>query len=93
MPEKKPVVITIGGVELTIPPEAKVKDIAAAAGVTIPRLTIDAATCKGCQLCLKGCESGAISGEKKTPHVIDQDKCVQCGECLARCKTGSVVPA
>jgi len=93
MAEKKPVVIKIGDVELTIPPEAKVKDIAAAAGVTIPRLKIDATTCKGCQLCLKGCESGAISGEKKEPHAIDQDKCVQCGECLARCKTGSVVPA
>lgn len=93
MAEKKPVVIKIGDVELTIPPETKVKDIAAAAGVAIPRLAIDVATCKGCQLCLKGCESGAISGEKKIAHVIDQEKCVQCGECLARCKTGSVVPA
>jgi len=47
----------------------------------------------GCTLCAKACENSAIIGEKKEPHVIDQEKCVQCGECLAKCKTGSIVPA
>jgi Fe-S-cluster-containing hydrogenase component 2 len=33
----------------------------------------------------------AISGEKKQPHVIDQDICIRCGICMQVCKFDAVV--
>jgi NADH-quinone oxidoreductase subunit F len=42
--------------------------------------------CKGCGKCLKSCPAGAITGEKKMPHVIDAAKCIKCGSCLMGCK-------
>jgi ferredoxin len=41
--------------------------------------------CIGCGSCRKVCASGAISGEPKSPHVIDQAKCSTCGACHAAC--------
>lgn len=46
--------------------------------------------CKGCLLCLKACPQGAISGEKKQRHVIDQEKCIKCGACKDVCKFDAV---
>jgi NADH:ubiquinone oxidoreductase subunit F (NADH-binding)/Pyruvate/2-oxoacid:ferredoxin oxidoreductase delta subunit len=41
--------------------------------------------CSGCRLCLKNCPVGAIAGELKHIHVIDQSKCTKCGVCLEVC--------
>lgn len=46
--------------------------------------------CKGCTLCSKKCPVGAITGEVKGQHVIDQNKCVKCGRCLESCKFGAI---
>ncbi|MCP4665609.1 MAG: 4Fe-4S dicluster domain-containing protein, partial [Deltaproteobacteria bacterium] len=46
---------------------------------------ISAEKCVGCRICLKSCPTGAISGEKKEPHVVDQSKCVKCGVCFEKC--------
>ena len=46
--------------------------------------------CKGCTLCSKKCPVGAISGEVKGQHVIDQTKCIKCGKCLETCKFGAI---
>jgi len=46
--------------------------------------------CTACGLCLKACESGAISGEKKKPHQIDQNKCMKCSKCITVCRQGAV---
>lgn len=89
----KEVIVKLGGHEFVVPPGAKVKDVAAENGIEIPKLTINPDSCKGCQMCIKVCETGAISGEKKSPHTLDQEKCIQCGECLAKCKLGSIIPA
>jgi NADH:ubiquinone oxidoreductase subunit F (NADH-binding)/(2Fe-2S) ferredoxin len=41
--------------------------------------------CKACLICLRECPVGAIKGEKKQVHVIDQDKCNRCGVCITVC--------
>ena len=46
--------------------------------------------CPGCGLCLRNCPQGAISGEKKEPHVIDQDTCIRCGVCYDVCKLDAI---
>lgn len=46
--------------------------------------------CKGCTLCSKKCPVGAISGEVKGQHVIDQTKCIKCGKCMENCKFGAI---
>jgi NADH-quinone oxidoreductase subunit F len=51
---------------------------------------INAARCKGCRLCVKACPAGAITGEKKQPHVIDEALCIKCGACATACKFGAV---
>ena len=34
----------------------------------------------------QNCPVGAISGELKKPHVIDQEKCIKCGVCKEKCR-------
>ncbi len=51
---------------------------------------IDAAKCKGCTACARKCAVGAIKGEKKQPHTIDQELCIKCGVCAEICKFDAV---
>jgi len=52
--------------------------------------TINTSSCRGCTLCMKSCPVGAITGEVKKPHVIDNNKCIKCGKCEAVCKFEAV---
>jgi ferredoxin len=46
---------------------------------------IDPDKCVGCLLCLKNCPVGAIRGEFKKTHTVDQPLCVKCGACFEVC--------
>jgi len=41
--------------------------------------------CQGCRICLRNCPSGAIKGDKRLVHVVDQSMCTKCGNCLDVC--------
>lgn len=47
--------------------------------------------CKGCGLCAKNCPTEAISGELKTPYLIDPEACIKCGTCKAKCPFDAIV--
>ena len=47
--------------------------------------------CIGCTACVRVCPTGAISGERKQPHVIDDAKCIKCGACEEKCKFGAII--
>ena len=51
---------------------------------------VDWGLCTGCGACLSVCPVDAISGEKKMPHQLDQDKCVKCRACYEACKFEAV---
>ena len=72
---------------------AHVVDKKCPAGVCKDLVTysIDPEKCKGCSLCSRKCPVGAISGEIKSPFVIDTTKGIKCGVCADTCKFGAVV--
>lgn len=73
--------------------EAHIRDKKCPAGVcqALLQIIIQAETCKGCGLCIKVCPTDAISGERKSPHVIDQSKCIKCGACIEKCPFKAIV--
>jgi len=73
--------------------EAHIKEHRCPAGVCKALITyrIDPEKCKACLLCNKNCPQEAISGEKKRPQKIAQDKCIKCGVCRDVCKFEAVM--
>jgi NADP-reducing hydrogenase subunit HndC len=47
-------------------------------------------TCTGCTLCFRNCPVGAITGERRAPHYIDQSLCIKCGVCFEKCKFDAI---
>ncbi|MGD1995900.1 MAG: NADH-quinone oxidoreductase subunit NuoF [Anaerolineae bacterium] len=73
--------------------EAHIHDNRCPAGVckALITYTIDAEKCTGCTACARQCPQETISGEKKEPHLIDQDLCVKCGVCMDTCRFDAVM--
>ncbi len=46
--------------------------------------------CTGCTLCFRNCPVGAITGERRQPHYIDQTICIKCGVCYEKCKFNAI---
>jgi len=68
--------------------EAHVNDGKCPAGQckALLRYQIQAEMCTGCTLCFRNCPVGAITGERKAPHHINQALCIKCGICHDKCK-------
>ena len=47
--------------------------------------------CKGCTKCARTCPVGAIEGEVKKVHQINQAKCIKCEACLKGCPFHAIV--
>lgn len=67
--------------------ESHIREHRCAAGVcrSLTEFYVDPEKCNGCGLCEKNCPVNAINGEKKEPHIINQETCIRCGDCYNRC--------
>ncbi|MGQ8338694.1 NADH-ubiquinone oxidoreductase-F iron-sulfur binding region domain-containing protein [Sunxiuqinia sp. A32] len=54
------------------------------------KYVIEDEKCTGCTLCFRNCPVGAISGDKRSPHSIDQSLCIKCGVCYQKCKFDAI---
>lgn len=59
----------------------------------LKNFVIDAALCKGCSKCARGCPVEAITGEIRKPFTIDKAKCIKCGACVTACPFHAVKEA
>jgi len=53
--------------------------------------SIDPEKCQGCLRCLRACPTGAITGEKREVHTLNQGLCIKCGACYDVCKFNAVI--
>lgn len=47
--------------------------------------------CIGCTLCFRLCPVGAIKGNLREKHCINEKRCVECGVCGRACRQGAIL--
>ena len=47
--------------------------------------------CPGCGVCLTNCPVSAITGEEKSPHIINSNLCSKCGLCYSLCPYNVII--
>jgi NADH:ubiquinone oxidoreductase subunit F (NADH-binding)/(2Fe-2S) ferredoxin len=73
--------------------EAHIQDKKCPSGVCKALMTYEIIheNCVGCTACARACPVGAITGERKEVHKINQALCIKCGACMDRCKFNAVI--
>ena len=73
--------------------EAHINEKKCPAGVCkeLIKYRIEPEKCIACGKCIEACSVNAITGKKKTPHVIDMGKCIKCAACKEICPVDAVV--
>ena len=46
--------------------------------------------CTGCQRCVEVCPTGAITGPRSEPHLLDPEKCIKCRACYEICRFDAI---
>jgi NADH-quinone oxidoreductase subunit F/NADP-reducing hydrogenase subunit HndC len=71
---------------------AHIRDHKCEAGVCrdLMQYIIEPDPCVGCTACARVCPVGAITGERKQVHLINQELCIKCGACLDKCKFNAI---
>ncbi len=53
--------------------------------------SIDDKLCRKCDLCVRSCPAGAITGNREEGYTISAQECTKCGECFDVCKFGAII--
>jgi len=85
-----PVLSTIASFEDEYLAHVKEKKCPAGQCKDLLQYVIEEEKCTGCTLCFRNCPAGAITGEKRVPHFIDQALCIKCGVCYEKCKFDAI---
>jgi len=56
----------------------------------VATLTLDAARCNGCRMCVTVCPHAVFAMVEKRARIVDRDGCMECGACALNCPEGAL---